>query len=236
MPPILVAPPPDLVEKVYHILVSDPRLIATCCKICSWSTEKAERVARSYAQFIALKVLMEDFDDTKLVPSGLIEDMWCAHMLSTKLRYAKVCEMICGRLIHYDPCFKDDKVHYFGRMTKSIAKFRFGDDLDEEIWHYAFEDLDARAAEGAIKKVSEVSERLIEALGVIEIEDEEIEMIKDAKKVKPRPELTSATPLSKMRFSMETGPEIRDASETYDRNVAPVCHPPGLINLPMNRE
>jgi hypothetical protein len=93
--------------------------------------------------------------------------------------------MICGRLIHYDPCFQDDKEHYSGRMTKSIAKFRFGDDLDEEIWHYTFQDKDVRATEeAAIKKVSARPELVLKAVRVVEVADGEIEMIKDAKKVK----------------------------------------------------
>lgn len=233
----LVAPPHDLVEKVYQILVTDPRLLAICCTLCSWSPEMAERVARSYAQFMTLKVLMEDFNDNKLVPSGLIEDMWCAHMLSTKLRYAKVCEVICGRLIHYDPCFQDNKEHYFGRMTKSLAKFRYGDDLDEEIWHYAFEDMDARAPQEAAVPV-ERPEVILDAVGIIEIEDGEIEMIKDAKKVKPSPEKVKPSPestmaqLLKLRYSKGFGPEIRDATDTDDRMVAPFSQ----VIVPMNRE
>ena len=234
MPPVTVSPPTDLGEEVYKILVADPRLIATCCAVCNWLPEKAERIAKGYAQFMALKVLMEDIEDNKLVPSGLIEDMWCTHILCTKMQYDKTCEKICGRVIHYDPCFKDNGEHYFGRMTKAIAKLRFGDDLDEEIWHYGYQDADAHVTEEAkeekkkeqerdpVQEVAIVRKIKVEDIGIVEFEENEIEMINEpAKRVRPNPETTAKMSVMRRggRVKKFEGPEVRDTSDSDEMDV-----------------
>jgi hypothetical protein len=255
MPPVTVSPPTDVGEKVYTILVADPRLIATCCAVCNWLPEKAERIAKSYAQFMALKVLMEDYEDNKLVPSGLIEDMWCTHILCTKLQYDKTCEKICGRVIHYDPCFKDNEKHSFGRMTKAVAKFRFEDDLDEEIWHYGYQDADAHVTEEAkeeknkeqerdtIQEVAVVPKIKVEDIGIVEFEENEIEMVNEpAKRVRPTLEMKAKMSVMRRggRVKKFEEPEIRDAADTTytdeELDVITISRSPLSYELPTKVE
>ena len=255
MPPLIVTPPPDLVDRVYKILVADPRLIATCCAVCNWLPEKAERIAKSYAQFMALKVLMEDYEDNKLVPSGLIEDMWCTHIMSTKMQYDKSCEKICGRVIHYDPCFKDNEKHSFGRMTKAVAKFRFEDDLDEEIWHYGYQDADAHVTEEAkeeknkeqerdtIQEVAVVPKIKVEDIGIVEFEENEIEMVNEpAKRVRPTLEMKAKMSVMRRggRVKKFEEPEIRDAADTTytdeELDVITISRSPLSYELPTKVE
>jgi hypothetical protein len=142
MAPIVVAPPSDIVDQVYNVLINETGLITTYCKVYSVTKTKALRVAMAYAQFLSIKIVMYDFDDTMLIPPKMVDDMWCTHMLSTKLKYTEVCEQICGRIVHHEPAFTDNKEHFHGRLTKGIADLRFGQALDQEIWSYEFEALD----------------------------------------------------------------------------------------------
>jgi hypothetical protein len=155
MAPIVVAPPSDIVDQVYNVIVNETGLIETYCKVHSVSNAKALRVAMGYAQFLSIKIVMYDFDDTMLIPPQIIDDMWCTHMLSTKLKYTEVCEQICGRIVHHEPSFTDNKEYFHGRLTKGIADLRFGNGLDQEIWRYEFEALD-KMKEGENKKAHDL--------------------------------------------------------------------------------
>jgi hypothetical protein len=195
MAPIVVSPPSDIVDKVYEIVKAEPGLIATYQKACSLSEEVAHDVAKAYSQFLTLKVVMDDFDDRMLVPPGLIEDLWSIHILTTTCHYKTSCEKICGRIIHYDPCFKDNEDFYFGRLTKNIAIMRFGNDLNAKIWMYSFEENDAQEAEEALSRAqhrsSAISKLSLESIGLVTMEDDGIEMVPEIKEEREEPEIVS---------------------------------------------
>lgn len=75
-------------------------LLGRCCEAYEgWDEEFARRVARSYVQFLKLKVAVEEFDGNTLFPPPLINAMWHLHTLSL-YSYLNACEAFCGRMIH----------------------------------------------------------------------------------------------------------------------------------------
>jgi hypothetical protein len=231
MAPIVISPPSDIVNKVYEIVKSEPGLIETYRKACSLSNEVAHKVAKAYAQFLTLKVVMDDFEDRMLVPPGLIEDLWSIHILTTSCNYKASCEKICGKIIHYDPCFKDNEDYYFGRLTKNIATMRFGNELDPVTWTYSFEEKDAREVADALLRAQHRSSSTpklnLGSIGLVTEEDDEIEMVPEikeereepetiyvGKKVKPKPEASMKH--NYMRYNTDKGKptEGRDTFET----------------------
>jgi hypothetical protein len=57
---------------------------------------------REYLQFLDSKVARQDWDDSVVVPSAQVRQIWELHILDTK-RYGDECQKLCGRKIHYKP-------------------------------------------------------------------------------------------------------------------------------------
>lgn len=130
-----MGPIPDtanLVDKIYAILV-DQGFVDDYCRTRIWSREQEERVAKAYAQFLALKGPMGDFAGTKLFPPPMIASMMTEHILHSQ-KYSDFCHQVFGRMLHYHKNFAgDEEVEC---LTLAVANCRFGRALDERLWRF----------------------------------------------------------------------------------------------------
>jgi hypothetical protein len=66
-----------------------------------WSTDDLDLAEGEYRRFLALQLMYPGED---IVPCGLVDDMWHAHILDTRA-YVVDCEAIFGAFLHHFPYF-----------------------------------------------------------------------------------------------------------------------------------
>ena len=74
---------------------------------------------------MAIKIREKDVDDKRAVPSKMIDEMWHAHILSTREYFAFCDRHNDGDYLHHDPSMVDVPSRY--RLTR----FRYFDLFDE---------------------------------------------------------------------------------------------------------
>jgi hypothetical protein len=100
----------------------------------------AKRVLKGYRQFMELKSVMNDWNETKLSPSVPIQQMWEQHLLDN-LNYAEDCLLLFGRVIGHNPdgILEGQALRDRVQTTKIAFQARYGDDLDQEVWDFGDE-------------------------------------------------------------------------------------------------
>jgi hypothetical protein len=66
-----------------------------------WTCEYQDEVEDLYRKFLALNMV---YPDTKICPTGPIDDFWHSHILDTRA-YAADCDKLFGRFLHHFPYF-----------------------------------------------------------------------------------------------------------------------------------
>jgi hypothetical protein len=118
------------------VLITE-RVAVLCCKNLGWKSGYASRVAAAYRQFLHMKGILNDFDNSQLLPCIPVNSMWQQHILSTK-NYMIDCHALFGRWIHYD--FNDgavvDSMNTYAKMmiTLRLLQTNFGIHVDRELW------------------------------------------------------------------------------------------------------
>ena len=85
-------------------------------------SEGAEALAE-YLKFMQIKIGEQDTTDKKVAPSKKIDEMWHAHILSTK-EYFAFCERYNdGEYIHHDPSMTDVPTRYTLTWQKYFELF-----------------------------------------------------------------------------------------------------------------
>ncbi|GKY98119.1 hypothetical protein MPSEU_000769700 [Mayamaea pseudoterrestris] len=116
-------------------------LVERSMRVHGWSEAFAKRCLKGYRQFMELKSVMNDWQETKLAPPLAILQMWEQHILDN-LNYTDDCFLLFGRVIGHDPdAMVNERITMDRIKTTQIAfQARYGNDLDPEVWEYgAFE-------------------------------------------------------------------------------------------------
>lgn len=95
--------------------------------------DDAESLMTEYLRFMAIKIREKDAYGKRAAPSKMIDEMWHAHILSTK-EYFAFCERHNdGEYLHHDPSMVDVPSRY--RLTRTLYIELF-DELpkDATIW------------------------------------------------------------------------------------------------------
>lgn len=118
-------------------------LVERCMRVLGWNEAFAKRTLKGYRQFMELKSVMNDWQETKLSPPLAIMQMWEQHILDN-LNYTDDCFLLFGRVIGHDPDANvngratNDRV----KTTKIAFQARYGADLDPEVWDFGSFDVD----------------------------------------------------------------------------------------------
>lgn len=112
-------------------------LMERCMRIHGWDLQKARNILKAYRQFLYLKKVHQDWDDTLLWCSPLIDQMWHIHMLDP-VHYCNVTTVLCGgRVLGRNPDValdpEDQKVRR-DRTRASLEEHLKGE-YDKEIWN-----------------------------------------------------------------------------------------------------
>jgi hypothetical protein len=118
-------------------------LVERCMRVHGWNEAFAKRALKGYRQFMELKSVMNDWQETKLSPPLAISQMWEQHILDN-LNYTDDCFLLFGRVIGHDPdSILNSQIHDRIKTTQIAFQARYGSDLDSEVWDYgAYADSD----------------------------------------------------------------------------------------------
>jgi hypothetical protein len=83
-------------------------LVRRCVRELGWSEAWARRVLVAYRQFLHVKKVKKDWDDTLLSPTVPVDQMWQKHILDGN-NYSHDCMFLCGRVVGRDPDGAADK-------------------------------------------------------------------------------------------------------------------------------
>jgi hypothetical protein len=121
-------------------------LVERTMRVYGWSEAFAKRCLKGYRQFMELKSVMNDWQETKLAPPLAILQMWEQHILDN-LNYTDDCFLLFGRVIGHDPdACTNERVTLDRIKTTQIAfQARYGSDLDPEVWDYGSYEHDGMA-------------------------------------------------------------------------------------------
>lgn len=138
------APSPDSLKECWWVVdmrrpqEASTLLVLSCGKAYGWISSYAQRILKSYRQFLELKQIMEDWNSTLLVPARPVELMWREHVSHTQ-HYFDACSLLFGRLINHIPDQEMDQVARKIRIqtTQTALKARFGKRaIDQEVWTF----------------------------------------------------------------------------------------------------
>jgi hypothetical protein len=112
-------------------------LVERCMRVLGWNEIFAKRTLRGYRQFMELKSVMNDWQETKLSAPTAIQQMWEQHLLDN-LNYTDDCFLLFGRVIGHDPDAIMNERAMIDRIktTKIAFQARYGADLDPEVWDF----------------------------------------------------------------------------------------------------
>lgn len=121
-------------------------LVERCMRVLGWNEIFAKRTLKGYRQFMELKSVMNDWQETKLSAPIAIQQMWEQHLLDN-LNYTDDCFLLFGRVIGHDPdaCLNDRAMMDRIKTTKIAFQARYGGDLDPDVWDYGNPDSEAHA-------------------------------------------------------------------------------------------
>lgn len=107
--------------------------------------DDAESLFTEYLKFIAIKIREKDTDDKRAAPSKMIDEMWHAHILSTKEYFAFCDRHNDGDYLHHDPTMVDVPSRYRLTMIRYIEMF--GDLYSRLIWPPPVEEYNSEYSE-----------------------------------------------------------------------------------------
>lgn len=112
-------------------------IVERAMRVHGFSESFAKRVLKGYRQFMELKSVMNDWNETKLSPSVPIQQMWAQHLLDN-LNYSEDCLLLFGRVIGHNPdgILEGQALRDRVQTTKIAFQARYGDDLDQEVWDF----------------------------------------------------------------------------------------------------
>lgn len=112
-------------------------LIERCMRVYGWGESFTRRTLKGYRQFMELKSVMNDWQETKLAAPLAIHQMWEQHILDN-LNYTDDCFLLFGRVVGHDPdAIMNERALADRIKTTRIAfQARYGNDLDPEVWDY----------------------------------------------------------------------------------------------------
>jgi hypothetical protein len=112
-------------------------LVERTMRVHGWSEVFAKRCLKGYRQFMELKSVMNDWQETKLAPPLAVLQMWEQHILDN-LNYTDDCFLLFGRVIGHDPdAMVNERVTMDRIKTTQIAfQARYGNDLDPDVWEF----------------------------------------------------------------------------------------------------
>lgn len=99
-----------------------------------WNLEQCEFAELWYRRFLIIKV---KYPDQSIVPHGVVDEIWHAHILDTK-KYAKDCNEIFGFFLHHTPTYgkknlstslQDMEKLYFIEFGEKLNNFRLQTDV-----------------------------------------------------------------------------------------------------------
>jgi len=124
-------------------------LVERCMRVFGWGESFAKRVLRGYRQFMELKSVMGDWQETKLSAPIAVQQMWEQHILDN-LNYTDDCFLLFGRVIGHDPdCIMNERATIDRVKTTKIAfQARYGNDLDPDVWDFGHPELDTINIDG----------------------------------------------------------------------------------------
>ena len=96
-------------------------------------TEDSESLFAEYLKFMAIKIREKDADDKRAAPSNMIDEMWHAHVLSTKEYFAFCKRHNDGDYLHHDPSMVNTKYRYRWTLTQYRELFHESP-KDATIW------------------------------------------------------------------------------------------------------
>jgi hypothetical protein len=122
-------------------------LVERCMRVLGWNELFTKRTLKGYRQFMELKSVMNDWQETKLSAPIAIQHMWEQHLLDN-LNYTDDCFLLFGRVIGHDPdaALNDRATSDRIKTTKIAFQARYGGDLDPDVWDYGA-DTEAHAIE-----------------------------------------------------------------------------------------
>jgi hypothetical protein len=123
-------------------------LVERCMRVLGWNEVFTKRTLKGYRQFMELKSVMNDWQETKLSAPIAIQHMWEQHLLDN-LNYTDDCFLLFGRVIGHDPdaVLNDRLTSDRIKTTKIAFQARYGGDLDPDVWDYGAPDTEAHAIE-----------------------------------------------------------------------------------------
>ena len=96
-------------------------------------TDNIDSLITEYLKFMQIKIAEKDTDGKKAAPSNAIDEMWHAHILSTKEYFAFCARYNGAEYLHHDPSLTDVPARYL--LTMQRYRELFGSDpLDKAIW------------------------------------------------------------------------------------------------------
>jgi Ubiquitin-2 like Rad60 SUMO-like len=118
-------------------------LIERCMRVFGWGEAFSRRTLRGYRQFMELKSVMNDWQETKLSAPIAVQQMWEQHILDN-LNYTDDCFLLFGRVIGHDPdAILNERATVDRVKTTKIAfQARYGSDLDPDVWDFGQSDSD----------------------------------------------------------------------------------------------
>lgn len=114
------------------------KLLKRCIELLAWRVDFAMNVLLAYKDFLECKVSIDDFEGTMLEPSVPVYQMWSQHILDTQA-YHNDCELLFGRMLHYDPnLYKDyhGRTARINRTMQLIYEKSKGSFVDPMVWHF----------------------------------------------------------------------------------------------------
>ena len=118
-------------------------LVERCMRVFGWGEAFSRRTLRGYRQFMELKSVMNDWQETKLSAPIAVQQMWEQHILDN-LNYTDDCFLLFGRVIGHDPdaILNDRSTIDRIKTTKIAFQARYGSDLDPDVWDFGQTDGD----------------------------------------------------------------------------------------------
>lgn len=96
-------------------------------------TDNVDSLITEYLKFMQIKIAEKDTDGKKAAPSNAIDDVWHAHILSTKEYFAFCARYNDGEYLHHDPSLTDVPARYLLTMQRYRELFGM-DPTDKSIW------------------------------------------------------------------------------------------------------
>jgi len=121
-------------------------LVERCMRVYGWGEAFTKRTLRGYRQFMELKSVMNDWQETKLSAPVAVQQMWEQHILDN-LNYTDDCFLLFGRVVGHDPDSILNERALMSRIhtTKIAFQARYGNDLDADVWDFGTPDVDTTA-------------------------------------------------------------------------------------------